>query len=91
MFSYGSGCASSIFRMQFKSTKNIKNITKVEDRLDQRIALSPEEYINSLKLLEGQGKPNFVPNSSQCNLIDGTYFLHHIDEQYRRFYQKKQK
>ena len=45
MFSYGSGCAASLFVLRFSPSYSVVAETaKFQDRLDKRIRLTPEHY-----------------------------------------------
>lgn len=45
MFSYGSGCAASMFVLRCTAGyKNIQNIAQFKDRLNRRVKIDPIEY-----------------------------------------------
>lgn len=92
MFSYGSGCAASLF-----SIKVAGDISKIQERnhdvysaLDNRIKIEPlkfeEMMIKKEKLYLSS---NYVPETDLNQLKDGTYFLTKVDEKWRRYYDKK--
>jgi hydroxymethylglutaryl-CoA synthase len=98
MFSYGSGCAATLFSFKFHS-KNLgdyKDIRKtnfdVLDNLKARIKVSPLDYEQILAKKEKMYLTNnYVPeaNKSLEDLVDGTYYLDKVDDKWRRTYSKK--
>jgi len=93
LFSYGSGCAASLFSVRVKpGYKNhpIYTQTLYQQRLDQRIKVSPYEFERWMKLRENMyGKCDFVPTSTTDDLYPGTFYLSKCDDKWRRFYEIK--
>lgn len=54
------------------------------------VQFTPENFIESLKIMEHRyGGKDFV-TSKDCSLLaPGTYYLTEVDSKYRRFYAKK--
>lgn len=63
MFSYGSGCAASMFFLRFKPEyKNIQRIASYKDRLSKRVKVSAEDYEREMKMREEKfGFGNYKP------------------------------
>lgn len=66
MFSYGSGCAASMFVLRFRPEySRIRLTSAFQDRLARRVRVSAEEYSRWMDLREQAfGKPNFTPTVS---------------------------
>uniref|UniRef100_A0A0N5BLI3 Hydroxymethylglutaryl-CoA synthase n=1 Tax=Strongyloides papillosus TaxID=174720 RepID=A0A0N5BLI3_STREA len=100
LFSYGSGCASSMFSIKCNITplnkliylKIRKSCIDAVDRLEQRIEVTPEYYTKRLLEREDllQGKVPYTPyslnNSERDNLFPGTFYLKSVDAKYVREY-----
>jgi len=94
LFSYGSGCAASMFvarvKPGYKYSMLVKNM-QFKERLDQRVRVSAKEYDSWMAHRESLfGKCNFMPTGSLDNLLPGTFYLTHVDEAHRRFYKIKE-
>jgi len=92
MFSYGSGCAASMFVLHFdKDYKKIAALTSdYKERLAQRRRVTPEEYDDVMaKRKEMFGKNDYTPQDSISDLQPGTFYLTHVDKQYKRYYSVK--
>lgn len=98
MFSYGSGCAATLFSFKFhaKNLGDYKDIRKtnfdVMDNLKARMKISPLDYEQILAKKEKLYLTNnYVPenNKSLEDLFDGTYYLEKVDDKWRRTYSKK--
>ena len=88
MFAYGSGLASSMFRL-IAVEPLLKNNT-ILTKLSQRIKLSPEEYSRRMQVREQDyQRKNFVPEDNLNELRPGTIFLERVDDKWRRFYNRK--
>lgn len=90
MFSYGSGLAATLFSLQVNgSVEHIVKATNINNRLAQRIEVSPAEYTKEMKHRESlYGQCDFVPTSSPASLFPGTYYLDKVDALHRRFYKR---
>lgn len=88
MFSYGSGCAASMFILRFNSGyKNIQRIAQFKERLAARVKVSPEDYDREMSKREAAyGKGDFVPEGSIDHIENGTYYLTNCDKSYIRSY-----
>ena len=91
MFSYGSGCAASMFTIRGKEDYAIiRSTSDFTERLDARIKKSPEEYDACLAERELKyGKNNYSPTGPVEELTPGTYYLEQIDEKWRRVYKRR--
>ncbi|KUM57023.1 hypothetical protein ACN42_g10175 [Penicillium freii] len=90
MFSYGSGLASTMFSFRVKGdTSGIAQQLRLHERLEARIAVSPEFYheIRNLREKAYQQK-SYTPVGSIDSLVPSTYYLVHVDELFRRSYEK---
>ena len=87
-FSYGSGLASSMFSFIIKrSVKDICSKANVIERLNQRIEISPEKYVEVMKLREqAHNKKSFAPVYTTEYIEKGSFYLTQIDELFRRSY-----
>lgn len=79
MFSYGSGIASSMFKLEKVSDKWL--ITDLEERLSLRERLEADKYLSNVMKYEGM--KDFVPND--LNLVEDSYSLKEIVG-YKRYY-----
>lgn len=90
MFSYGSGCAASMFFVKFKSGyKNhpIYSLASYQTRLEQRTKISAEEYDSWMASREQLfGKCGYTPQGATNHLFPGTFYLTKVDDKHRRFY-----
>lgn len=88
MFSYGSGCAASMFILNVRSGyEKIRQLSCFKERLAGRVKVSPEEYNQWMSHREQCfGKSNIIPKASIENLDMGTYYLTRIDEKFIRHY-----
>ena len=104
LFSYGSGLASAMFSILVneEAGKNLKDqrftlnnilniLTLSKNNLTQnRIEIQPELYDSYLNVREiNHKKPSREPFFSLNSLYPGTWYLKSIDENYRRFYERK--
>ena len=91
MFSYGSGCAASMFVLRFRAGyKNIQRIAYYNDRLNSRTRVSPEDYDREMTRREEHfGLANQRPTGSIDHILEGSYYLTNIDKNYIRYYALK--
>ena len=95
MYSYGSGCAATLFVLRIRSSsiteireRNIDVIT----RLGNRIRISPKEFENIMSHKEKlYNSNNYIPNHNIEDLFENTYYLEKVDEKWRRYYSKYSK
>ncbi|KAF2723091.1 hydroxymethylglutaryl-CoA synthase [Polychaeton citri CBS 116435] len=92
VFSYGSGLASSMFSLKVRgSTEEIAAKINLHQRLDARRALSPVQYEEFCELRhKAHMKKSYSPAGEVGTIVPGTYYLTHIDDMFRRFYEVKQ-
>ncbi|KAF4766653.1 hypothetical protein HAV15_010458 [Penicillium sp. str.  len=90
MFSYGSGLASTLFSFRVKGdTSRIAGQVRLNERLESRTPVSPEFYNEMCDLREkAYQQKNYTPVGSVDTLAPGTYYLVHVDEMFRRSYEK---
>jgi hydroxymethylglutaryl-CoA synthase len=99
MFSYGSGCAATLFSLKFnaKNLGDYKEIRKtnfdvMDNLLNKRIKVKPIEYENlQAKKERLYLSNNYIPENNEFlnDLFDGTYYLEGVDKMWRRTYAKK--
>jgi len=91
MFSYGSGCSASMFTIRgVGDYSQIASTADFHQRLSERLRLKVEEYDRRMMLRETRfGKSNYKPETHIGEMFDGTYYLTHIDTQFRRHYDVK--
>lgn len=99
MFSYGSGCAASLFSFKFheKNLGDYKEIRKtnfdvMDNLFKNRKKISPMDYeIFQARKEKLYLSNNYVPenNKNLDELFDGTYYLEGVDKMWRRTYNKK--
>ncbi|KAJ0967068.1 hypothetical protein J5N97_023985 [Dioscorea zingiberensis] len=96
MFSYGSGLSSSMFSFKLQdgqhpfSISNIASVMNVTGKLESRHVLSPEKFVETMKLMEHRyGAKDFVTSKDTSLLTPGTFYLTEVDSMYRRYYAKK--
>ncbi len=92
MFSYGSGCASSMFSLRIKG--DYSNIRKrnfdLLENLMNRVKVHPADFEQQMKRKEKLYLiNNYTPESDVSLLRDGTYYLTRVDDRWRRYYSKK--
>ncbi|KAK4726359.1 hypothetical protein R3W88_031276 [Solanum pinnatisectum] len=96
LFSYGSGSTATMFSLKLNEGQhpfrlsNIASVMNVKEKLESRNELTPEKFVEIMKLMEHRyGAKDFV-TSKDCSLLArGTYYLTEVDSKYRRFYAKK--
>ncbi|OQE36719.1 hypothetical protein PENCOP_c011G03919 [Penicillium coprophilum] len=91
MFSYGGGLASTLFSLRVVGdTSGIARQVRLNERLEARTAVSPDFYDEMCKIREkAYQQKSYTPVGSVDSLAPGTYFLVHVDEMFRRNYEKK--
>ncbi|XP_043716574.1 hydroxymethylglutaryl-CoA synthase-like [Telopea speciosissima] len=96
MFSYGSGLTATMFSLQFRggqhpfTLSNIATVMNVSEKLKSRLEVSPEKFVETLKLMEHRyGSKDFVTTKDTSLLSPGTFYLTEVDSMYRRYYAKK--
>uniref|UniRef100_A0A0K0DWH4 Hydroxymethylglutaryl-CoA synthase n=1 Tax=Strongyloides stercoralis TaxID=6248 RepID=A0A0K0DWH4_STRER len=102
LFSYGSGCASSMFSIKLNFLPSNKDaFIKIRnscidaiERLEKRVEVTPEYYTKKLlereEILKGNipYTPHSLSNLEKTNLFPGTYYLKFVDSQYIREYDR---
>jgi len=91
LFSYGSGCAASLFfvrvRDGYKSTECVKMASDFWTRLNSRTKISPAEFDSWMSHREANfGKKGVEPTGEINHLFPGTFYLTKVDSSFRRFY-----
>eukprot|EP00285_Hemiselmis_virescens_P017387 CAMPEP_0173392420 /NCGR_PEP_ID=MMETSP1356-20130122/19527_1 /TAXON_ID=77927 ORGANISM="Hemiselmis virescens, Strain PCC157" /NCGR_SAMPLE_ID=MMETSP1356 /ASSEMBLY_ACC=CAM_ASM_000847 /LENGTH=492 /DNA_ID=CAMNT_0014350211 /DNA_START=73 /DNA_END=1547 /DNA_ORIENTATION=- len=88
MFSYGSGLAATLFSFSITGpTGHIAAAANLEERLEERKFLSPQEFTTTLTDRETKyGKFDWSPSSDTTALFPGTYYLKQVDAHGRRSY-----
>ncbi|VDL38801.1 unnamed protein product [Hymenolepis diminuta] len=96
MFSYGSGYTASMFSLRITETADMEAIVGASsqspfDRLTQRTSITYDEFTSGLQAREAAIDKAPMEHSRENlkrRFFPGTYYLTHIDEKYRRFYQR---
>lgn len=93
LFSYGSGLASSMFSIKIiegpKLTKLVSNLKSVESILNSRKKIDPIEFSKTMEIRElNHSKAPYNPIGSLSWLFPGTWYLHQVDQNHKRAYQK---
>ena len=99
VFCYGSGYTSAFYSIKVSSdpqdsnlTRIICNVADMKSKLEERVNVEPAEFERTLEMREQtQHRNDFSPSGSIENFWDGTYFLEHVDDKYRRSYRRKTK
>eukprot|EP00286_Rhodomonas_abbreviata_P009951 CAMPEP_0181317862 /NCGR_PEP_ID=MMETSP1101-20121128/16696_1 /TAXON_ID=46948 /ORGANISM="Rhodomonas abbreviata, Strain Caron Lab Isolate" /LENGTH=522 /DNA_ID=CAMNT_0023425287 /DNA_START=31 /DNA_END=1596 /DNA_ORIENTATION=- len=91
MFSYGSGLAATMFYFKITGrTSYIAQAANLEERLEERVFVAPEEFAKTLADRETKyGKFDWTPDTDpESTLFPGTYYLKHVDSHGRRSYDR---
>ncbi|KAJ2822390.1 3-hydroxy-3-methylglutaryl coenzyme A synthase [Coemansia sp. 'formosensis'] len=88
MFSYGSGCAASLYSFRVRAdTSAIAQTIRLRERLDARTKVSPVEFERAMELREKtHNAQEYEPTGNVDELFPGTYYLQKIDSMWRRAY-----
>eukprot|EP00052_Salpingoeca_macrocollata_P033188 m.7624 g.7624 ORF g.7624 m.7624 type:complete len:462 (-) comp4814_c0_seq1:42-1427(-) len=88
MFSYGSGLAATQFSLKVAGdVQHIKQKINVKQRLDARVAITPEEFTDILARREStHARLDYTPQQSPSILSRGTFRLLQVDNLGRRSY-----
>ncbi|KAJ2323459.1 3-hydroxy-3-methylglutaryl coenzyme A synthase, partial [Coemansia sp. RSA 2681] len=88
MFSYGSGCAASMYSFRVRAdTTAIAATIRLSERLDMRTKVSPAEFEKAMELREKtHNAQEYEPTGNVDELFPGTYYLQKIDSMWRRAY-----
>ena len=95
MFAYGSGLASSMFRIHVRPDagsfiEKTKLNNPLLNLLSSRLKLSPQEYTRRMdKREEDYQKNNWTPKDQLEELHEGTFYLVKVDQKWRRYYARK--
>ncbi|KAK1149644.1 3-hydroxy-3-methylglutaryl coenzyme A synthase [Aspergillus melleus] len=91
VYSYGAGLASTLLTLRVRGDiEAIAHKMDLHARLAARTEVTPEFYNEMCQLREQayQAK-NYTPKGSVEDLAPGTYYLAHVDDQFRRQYEVK--
>jgi len=92
MFSYGSGCAATLFVLKVKNGSIGEFTNRNNDimiRLNNRIKVSPQDYDKVMSYKEKlYNSNNYSPQDKIENLFENTFYLEKVDERWRRYYSK---
>lgn len=90
MFSYGSGCLSTLFSVRVtKSVIPAIKAADVAEGLKRRMFFKPEEFSKILANNEVRFvSKEYTPTQPLKQLAPGTFYLTKIDGNYRRFYER---
>lgn len=90
MFSYGSGCAATMFlahvRPGYKASK-LSKLAPFKERLAARTKVTAEAFDKLMDQRQATyGNKNYAPTGDISGLTAGTFYLTGVDEMYRRHY-----
>ncbi|VDM17137.1 unnamed protein product [Hydatigera taeniaeformis] len=96
MFSYGSGYTSSMFSLRISETADVEAIFGASshspfDRLAQRTPITFEAFNDGLETREAtldKAPLDYPMENLKKRFFPGTYYLTHVDEMHRRFYER---
>lgn len=89
LFAYGSGFASSMFRLQTLAA--IPKDPTILQQLSLRTKITPEDYTARMKKREEDyQRKDFIPQDNITELRPGTVYLEKVDSRWRRFYGRVQ-
>ncbi|KAL5104924.1 Hydroxymethylglutaryl-CoA synthase mitochondrial [Taenia crassiceps] len=96
MFSYGSGYTSSMFSLRVSETADMETIFGASsrspfDRLAQRTPITFEAFNDGLQAREAaldKAPLDYSTEHLEKRFFPGTYYLAHVDEMHRRFYER---
>ncbi|KAJ1719090.1 3-hydroxy-3-methylglutaryl coenzyme A synthase [Coemansia erecta] len=88
LFSYGSGCAASVYSFRVRAdTSAIAQTIDLSTRLDSRSKVSPAEFEAIMDLREKTHNAlEYEPTGSVDTLFPGTFYLQKVDSMWRRAY-----
>ncbi|KAH9479338.1 ATP-dependent 5'-3' DNA helicase hcs1 [Psilocybe cubensis] len=88
LFSFGSGCASSVWTMRVKGdTTEIRDKMNLLPRLAAMKVVPPSEFVHALSLREkNHNASDYTPEGSVDDIWPGAYYLEHVDSKFRRKY-----
>lgn len=93
MFGYGSGVSATICMMRGRDPvqlERMKEKCNLEDILAERILLDQAEVTRRREEKKRRyGKNNWSSTDSLSEIRENTYYLLHIDSQWRRYYSFK--
>lgn len=91
MYSYGSGCAASMFTIRVKGDYSAIRLTSnFNMRLNERIKKTPAEYDEAIVARTSKiGECDYTPSDPVEELFPGVYYLEGVDKMYRRVYKRK--
>jgi len=97
LFSYGSGMASSFFSLRISNKHDESSalykfsqvVADVQERLDARQKVVPQEFVKTLSLREKAiDSAPFLPAGSVEGMFPGTWYLTGTDDMHRRSYDR---
>ncbi|XP_048763524.2 hydroxymethylglutaryl-CoA synthase 1-like isoform X2 [Ostrea edulis] len=95
LFSYGSGLASAMFSLRItkdlgpKFYKLFENLSNINQDLQNRVKVSPEEFDKTMILREEtHNKAPYSPVGSTDGMCPGSWYLTEVDSMYRRKYDR---
>ncbi|XP_049850734.1 uncharacterized protein LOC126323779 [Schistocerca gregaria] len=90
LFSFGSGLTASMFSVYVKSSiAKVVNPVDIRERFTLRKVVSPRVYNEMVDAYDETSQvSNFTPKHSVQELFPKTWYLAHIDEKKRRYYER---
>lgn len=98
LFSYGSGLAAAMFSIHVSKETHpnsalatlVNSLQDIPLRLSERREVDPSDFVAILSRREETHHiKNFSPNGSVADLFPGTFYLTHVDNKFRRSYERK--
>jgi len=72
------------------STADIAKTLNIKERLESRNEVKPEEFEKIMSLREKTYQLKDYTPVSKTEMFPGTYYLKHVDEKFRRTYERYQ-
>ncbi|XP_067632395.1 hydroxymethylglutaryl-CoA synthase 1 [Eurosta solidaginis] len=94
VFSYGSGLAASMYSILVTKDKQVfqqfvSKLDYVLPMLNTRKKIAPEVFSELMEVREKNNHAaSYTPSGSVSALFPGTYYLKHVDDKYRRTYER---
>ncbi|KAJ7701655.1 hydroxymethylglutaryl-coenzyme A synthase C terminal-domain-containing protein [Mycena metata] len=90
LYAFGGGCAASFWTLRIKGdTSEIAEKMDLLNRLEKMRVVSCQEFVDALELREkNHNAVSYTPEGSLENIWPGAYYLHSVDDKYRRKYSK---
>ncbi|KAJ7696526.1 hydroxymethylglutaryl-CoA synthase [Mycena rosella] len=90
LYAFGGGCAGSFWTLRVKGdTSEIAEKMDLLNRLAKMKVVPCQDFVDALELREkNHNAVSYTPEGSVDNIWPGAYYLHSVDDKYRRKYVK---